>query len=185
MGCMQYHEQLARQDFPLFEFISYCRTSTRMDNNSTTAKNQTTSSSVALQPESEAQAHYKRSKTLQDTSNLQPFKRTCSETTKKITSWTAKRAPRGQSKSLNSNQVSTEGSKHKCNDDDHTTLQQILLHHKSTFCNGIKYSERNTGTEVLKAIANYIVQGQLRVHGAQGYLREHIKAADVTEAICF
>ena len=77
--------------------------------------------------------------------------------------------------------MSTEGSKHKCNDDDHTTLQQILLHHKSTFCNGIKYSERNTGTEVLKAIAITLFRTAASSWGT-GILEGAHKAADVTEA---
>ena len=40
-------------------------------------------------------------------------------------------------------------------DHDHITLQQILLHDQSTFCNGKKkaYIERNTSIGMLKAIA--------------------------------
>ena len=100
---------------------------------------------------------------LQDASNLQPSKRSCREAAK-ISSWIVKGAPRGNPKAAvatrwaqKAQTTITQEICGECSDHDYTTLQQTLLHDKSTFCNGKKgiesYIERNTGTEMLKAMA--------------------------------
>ena len=121
-------------------------------------QNQSTSSSVT---------HATRIRTqsvLQDASNLQPSKRSCREAAKKISSWIVKGAPRGNPKAAvatrwaeKAQTTSTQEICGECSNHDYTTLQHILLHDKSTFCNGKKgiesYTECNTGTEMLKAMA--------------------------------
>ena len=142
-----------------------------MDSNCITTtgsfQNQTTTSSIAPTTRKRSQS------ALRDATNVQPSKRCCSEAAKmKISSWTAKRAPRGNPKAAiatrwaqkaqntSTKEISGESIEH-----DHATLQQILLHDQSTFCNGKEsiesYIERNTGTEMLKAIAITVFIAQL------------------------
>ena len=159
-----------------------------MDNSSSTTtgsfQNQTTTSLIAPTTR-------KRSQTaLQDASNLQPTKKSCVAAAKtKITAWSSKKAPRGNPKAAattrwaqkpqNETEISGES------DDNDYTLKQVLLHNQSTFCNGKKsikaYIERNTGTEMLKAIAITVFSTAVSSWG-MGILEAAQKAADVTGA---
>ena len=122
---------------------------------------------------------------------MQSSKRRCSEAAnKKISSWTAKRAPRGNSKAAIASRwakkAQNTNTKEICGesiDHDHVTLQHILLHDQSTFCNGKKsiesYIERNTGIEMLKGIAIMVFSTAVSSWG-MGILEAAQKAADVT-----
>ena len=148
-------------------------------------QNQTTSSLVTP-------ATRKRSQSaLRDASNVQSSKRRCSEAAnKKISSWTAKRAPRGNSKAALASRwakkAQNTNTKEICGesiDHDHVSLQHILLHDQSTFCNGKKsiesYIERNTGIEMLKGIAIMVFSTAVSSWG-MGILEAAQKAAEVT-----
>ena len=110
----------------------------------------------------------------------------------KIPSWTAKRAPRGNPKAAiatrwaqKAQNTSTKEISGESIEPDHATLQQILLHDQSTFCNGKEsiesYIEHNTGTEMLKAIAITVFSTAVSSWG-MGILEAAQKAADVTGA---
>ena len=107
----------------------------------------------------------------------------------KIPSWTAKRAPRGNPKAAiatrwaqKAQNTSTKEISGESIEPDHATLQQILLHDQSTFCNGKESIESyNTGTEMLKAIAITVFSTPGSSWG-MGILEAAQKAADVTGA---